>query len=299
MLKIFLKLIFIVAPVMLVIFLSEILIDDQLLDNSSYQLNPSIKTLILGHSHPECSIDDSIVQNTINLSQSGESYFYTYYKARKIISTNPQIRTVVIEFTNNVFKIQDDWTYNDDYLLFKYCSYSQLIPFDEKVYLLYKNPFGYLDAYIRSVKSKYMLLYSDKKEFFKKLCWGGYLPLIRNQVPNIEKPQNRVPKSIANPEIKVGLLSKINYLRMIVEFCKSRNVKVILLRSPLHPYYKRINEAEMNYLLCHDFKDIPFWDYSNYPLRQHEYGDLEHLNKEGAKVFSKTINVRLKEHLRQ
>ena len=47
---------------------------------SSFKIDEGITTLVIGHSHSECSVNDSILKNSINLSSSGESYFYNYQK---------------------------------------------------------------------------------------------------------------------------------------------------------------------------------------------------------------------------
>ncbi len=57
--------------------------------------------IILGHSHSECAYNDSLISGVANFSQSGESYFYTFFKTKKLIEQNPNINTVLIEFSNN------------------------------------------------------------------------------------------------------------------------------------------------------------------------------------------------------
>ena len=44
-----------------------------------------------------------------------------------------------------------------------------------------------------------------------------------------------------------------------------------------HPYWNRITDR---------FEQIEFLDFSKFPLADHEFADLEHLNYKGAKVFS-------------
>ena len=52
-----------------------------LLGRSSFTLPDKVNTLILGDSHVECGLDDSILTGTANVSQSGEAYLYAYAKA--------------------------------------------------------------------------------------------------------------------------------------------------------------------------------------------------------------------------
>ena len=85
----------------------------------------------------------------------------------------------------------------------------------------------------------------------------------------------------------------IYYLRGIVKYCQSNNIKLILFRSPIHKLYPKVDELELRKLLLSDFKNNQFWDYSDYPLKDEEYGDLDHINAKGAKIISKVVNIRL------
>ena len=47
---------------------------------SNFELNEKPKYLMLGHSHSACAYNDTIISDFINLSDLGESYFYTFVK---------------------------------------------------------------------------------------------------------------------------------------------------------------------------------------------------------------------------
>lgn len=80
---------------------------------AKFKIDKNINKLILGHSHSQCSVNDSIFNNSINLSASGESYFFNYQKLKKLISENDQINLVFIEFTNNqIDATMDDWIWS-------------------------------------------------------------------------------------------------------------------------------------------------------------------------------------------
>lgn len=49
---------------------------------SNFKLKDSSNAVILGHSHTECDLDDSLIPHVKNLSQGGEAYFYTYRKLK-------------------------------------------------------------------------------------------------------------------------------------------------------------------------------------------------------------------------
>jgi hypothetical protein len=123
---------------------------------------------------------------------------------------------------------------------------------------------------------------------YNKLNWGGYLFLVRDEIPKINKEQNR---ALLTP-INSKSISKINYkyLKKCLDFCTHKNKTIILLSSPLHQLCPRDSGIDLTTLVKNDFGKIPFWDYSNYPLENDEFGDLSHLNHKGAMKFSSLIN---------
>ena len=60
--------------------LTSLLIDR----NAKFSFKTPVKNVIFGHSHSECAYNDSLINNFKNLSQSRESYFYTFQKIKKV-----------------------------------------------------------------------------------------------------------------------------------------------------------------------------------------------------------------------
>ncbi|MEI6140831.1 MAG: hypothetical protein WCP85_16290 [Mariniphaga sp.] len=117
--------------------------------------------------------------------------------------------------------------------------------------------------------------------------FGGYFYLIRDKTDSLINSIDIVyeKKSIEISETNILYLSKI------IEFCKSNNVQVYLIRSPLHKKFPgRWNEQEFIQILNSKFSKIEFLDFKDFPLQNHEFGDLGHLNYRGAKVFSVFFN---------
>jgi len=68
-------------------------------------------------------------------------------------------------------------------------------------------------------------------------------------------------------------------------------VKVYLIRSPLHSKYTGIdNELKFKELLHKQLLNPEFLDFKDFPLQNDEFGDLEHLNYKGARIFSIFFN---------
>ena len=71
---------FLALILLLIIFLS-IIIEDR----ATFKLDQNITHIVMGHSHSETAINDSLTMNSTNVSESGEAYFYTYIKLKKLI----------------------------------------------------------------------------------------------------------------------------------------------------------------------------------------------------------------------
>ncbi len=107
----------------------------------NYKLDDQIEYVVFGHSHSESSLNDSLINNLKNLSSSAESYFYTYIKVKKILSNNPQIHTVFVEFTNNNIDIKmDEWTWGEEYLMARSPIYFPIMDKNDCEYIYSKNP---------------------------------------------------------------------------------------------------------------------------------------------------------------
>ena len=82
--------IFISIGIITTISLSVLII--KYINNEKYYAIPeSVKNLIVGHSHSECSLNDSLILNTLNISKSAEPYFYNYFKIMKIVLSKMEI----------------------------------------------------------------------------------------------------------------------------------------------------------------------------------------------------------------
>jgi len=254
---------------------------------SDFNIKTQPKHLVLGHSQSECAYNDSLLTSFYNLSSSGESYFYNYYKAKIILEQNPQIETVFIEFSNNqIIEKMNQWIWGERYISNKYPKYAPFIDNRGKILLMSKNISGFINSSSISAKIKINRIIKGDYNFLK--TWGGYQFLIRDKTDSIVNV-------LANKSTSKKILTDSNntsqyniyYLRMLVDLCYDYKKTVFLIRSPLHemyPGYK--NEIEYQAILNHRFADVEYVDFSKFPLSNAEFGDLQHLNHKGAKGYS-------------
>ena len=94
------------------------------------------------------------------------------------------------------------------------------------------------------------------------------------------------------------------FLGKIVKLCKKNNVELVVIHTP-HPVFDVISYGEeyfVKYDRLKDFfneKDVDYYDFNLakpelYESRNEYYSDFEHLNKEGAEVFSKAFAALMK-----
>lgn len=267
--------------------------------SDNFKLNKETKILILGHSHPEGALNDSLIEGARNFAQGGEVYFYAFLKLRKLLEKNNQINAVFIEFTNNQITLDmDDWDSDEKKIVDKFPKYAPVMNWKDYNHVLDRNPLAFVKAMQLVIKNNINFVAYRKKDFIKIRDWGGYYYNKRSHVDSIIKTQKKInDTNLATPKISTR---NLNYLFEIIDLCKKKNVNLYLFRSPQHKEYLGIgNELQFQQILKTRFSNVYFLDFNDFPLNNEDYGDLEHLNYKGAKKFSLFFNSLLNDGLMQ
>jgi lysophospholipase L1-like esterase len=78
----------------------------------------------------------------------------------------------------------------------------------------------------------------------------------------------------------------------ICKLCYENNIEIILVNTPVHPgYYEKIPEIFFeNHKKVYDYLQENFgavyYDYSQFAIPDEGFGDGDHLNAVGAKIFT-------------
>ncbi len=295
-----LKKIFLFAGI-LVVFLAvgSYVVKSTLRNGNYYRLKPDTHTIVLGHSQPECGINDALIPKLENFSQGGESYFYTYQKAKKLLEVNTQVKTVIISYANNqIQKRMDDWVWDDSHLYTNYPKYNFMMDDADYGLLLKHNFTEVLKAETKAFKSFTSFMAKNGKSFLTDRNWGGFLHLKRNKVDSLLKTDYLANE---NRDIKLELSdTNIEYLEKIVALCKAKKVEIIFMRMPVHeklPFLK--NESQYQDIKRRRFADVELIDFRKFRVTNDEFGDFDHLNHKGAKRFSTYFNRLLQNGLLQ
>jgi len=261
----------------------------------SFRLPEDTKYVFMGHSHTECTFNDTIIDNSVNLSLSGESYFYLFTKIKKVLEENNQIKAVFIEFSNSqITKIMNTWIWDDLHISERLPIY---LPFlnREDIVLLYKNnPKGFISASSKAFRVNLFKVIRSDYDLSDEI--GEYQRLEGSKVDSLIQAMNS-KETIENYTIDYST-ENINYLRKIIEYLGSRNIDFYLIRSPQHKYYTDLkNESVFLKLKDSLFKNVEFLDFNEFPMADKEFRDFGHLNYLGAKKFSKWFDDLLKKGL--
>lgn len=257
---------------------------------AAFTIKPSTTNIILGHSQPECGLIDSLIINTENFSQGGESYFYTFQKVKKLLAVNEKIENVFISFSNN--QISDEmnkWTFGDKYINNYYPKYSFMMDYPDYKLLLKNNYSAVVRADFKATINNTKFIMAKDKSYLKDRNWGGYLKIEWNKVDSLMK-KNYLDK-LDKKQFTTLSYTNIYYLHKIIDLCTSKKVGVVLFRTPIHERLIQIqNEALFKKVTSENFKSVVFLDLSHFPIAKNGFADFSHLNYKGATAFSKFFN---------
>lgn len=291
--KIILKIFFLFFTTSIILFILDFTSDKLVKNHLFYKINKDANILILGHSHLEYDLNDSLINNSVNFSQGGDSYFYLYFKFKKIIESNTRINTLILAISNNMFSddIDDIWIYEKNHLEYKYPKYSNLISYTDKWLLIKKEPISFSIASIYALKAKINFIISANNNLINKFEWGGYKYSSKNELnSSIQKKELNITY---NKSQIPNLTTNIYFLDKIIDYANNNKIKLILLRSPLHHFYNREYESLLNQFISKNSKKFEYYDYADYFMKDEMYIDYSHLNYKGATIFSKIINTRI------
>lgn len=252
-----------------------------LINSSDKSLLKEQTTIIAGDSNTECALNDQKIKSALNISRSGESYFYTYYKLRYLIRNNENFNRVYLSFSPHNIISKENRLTSDGRIYNNLIEYSPVLDL-ESIYYLFKM--DKKNAFLSFFKSPIYLLKN------KNLLWGGYIYLVRN---NLDKSirnskqyytQNYTQNNIDQIEVM--------YLKKISTLLDLHDIELILLNTPKWTeFYKFSNSRELfDEVYENYFSNTKFLDYSDIFSKEEFFGDFIHLNFKGSQEFTDFFN---------
>ena len=101
--------------------------------SKSFRIDDTITEVFLGDSHVRYALNDSLLKNSINLGNSSESVYFSYYKLDQLLKSKHSIETVYLGFSYHNISDYYDGYINGQYALSVAPNYFYLLPFREQV----------------------------------------------------------------------------------------------------------------------------------------------------------------------
>jgi len=259
---------------------------------TEYKIEQNISTIIIGDSHTQLGINDSLIPNGLNISQSGEAYIFSHSKLKVILQNNPKINKVILGFSyHNISTYYDEYIYGNPSKS-PLSDYFFILPFEHKYLLLKKNWRTIFFNFNKILKIGFenTILKSKKYSFI-----GYYSPSKPDALLDSLSVSKRISfQYYKKTQLQNFSIIQIVYLKKIIELCKQKDIELMLISTPLSISYSEcvplkfklkfdsiINET--NALLI-DVKEIQF---ENNLFLQ----DGEHLTDSGANIISNYLLI--------
>jgi len=280
------RLLWFVLPLIVAVFFIP-LVDFAVL---KFNFKKSSSVLVMGDSHTETAIDDTIDRTFKNVSQSSETYLFTYHKLKRILKVNKP-ETIVLGFSpHNVTFFHDEKNFaingNTRYLEL-YPRYFYTLDLPGISYLQEYSSSGVINILPQIVKENIVSLLRFK---------NNYIGAFRNS------EKSNLDSNLVNEKIKTHFYFdterihdissvQLEYLEKIIIVCQKEGINVVLINLPVHnTYLTKIPDSiikKYNELLA-DFesRNVRVLDYSEFTFPDEYYGDGDHLNSLGAKEIT-------------
>ena len=243
------------------------------------------KIIIAGDSNTEVAINDQIITSVINISKSGESYFYTYYKLKHLLEFNEHIEKVYLSFSPHNIVSKERNLFRNGKVYNNFIEYTPVIDFKSINYLFKEDK---KNVFLSFLKAPFYLI----KHNFSSPLWGGYFKLNRNNLENQTKNINQLSGVYSQKDIDT---IEINYLKKIFSLSNNHGVELILINTPKWiEFFKYSNSLKVyNDVYKKELSNIKLLDYSSLFNKKELFGDFTHLNYKGAQKFTDIFNSKI------
>jgi hypothetical protein len=267
---------------------------------NEYMLNHAseVETLILGSSHSFYDINPGFLDcKAFNLANIAQDLQYDNYLLSHYSDGYRNLKTVIIPISYFTFfstpcKEQDDHSnLITNYHIYMDCPYG-------KWQIKYNFEFCYLTVF----KGKILAYLKNRVRNCSELGWGNdYISSNKIKDAEVNSAKNAVERHTYN-DWKY-LKRNLDYFTDIVNFCKVRSIKLVMVTTPkYHSYYDLVDnttQQKETFRLIEELKnkyDIPYYNYLKDPrFVADDFYDADHLNEKGAEKFTKIINAEIEE----
>jgi len=268
------------------LFLVNFFVNQKTIEN--YKFQPSVNIVVIGDSHTQAAISDTLLHNTLNFSNTGESYLYTYYKLITLFKNNPQIDTILLGVSFHSFS-----SYFKDVISNSPYKYVYFLP-GNVFFQLVNHPLNGKDNNQYSLMIQQTLTYPFLKDV--RSIYGFYLPRVWPDTASQKAINKRINiQYFTNGRINDFSEVNISYFNKIILLCKQKNKTLIGLNTPLHQYYVAHVPPKFKAKYDQLTAGIKVIDFSGLKLSENSFlPDGDHLTKVGAIKTSRYLDSMLR-----
>lgn len=255
----------------------------------SLRIDDSITNVFLGDSHIRYAIDDSMLSNSINLGNSSESVYFTYYKLKQLLNSNSSVETVYVGFSyHNISSYYDEYIYGQ-YSQSVAPNYFYVLPLTEQLQMIKWN-FKALPSFMAATLKTGIRIWRNENTFE-----GGFDNRFYDTAANRATMDKRLEHQFfTNDTLNSFSSLNIRYFDNIAELSQEYEVELIIVNTPLHAYYQsqlpqKFIDKYHALIKSHNLRTI---DMSHLELSDSSYqkeGDL--VSEEGAKSVTKEVQT--------
>jgi hypothetical protein len=253
---------------------------------AQWPVDAGTRIIFMGHSHPQCAYDDALIPGARNIAHSSEPWFYTTVKCREVLAHAPALEAVFVEFTaNQLLPARDSIIWDIPRTTVFQPHLQHFLTLREMFFLFQHAPANFLQGVSMALRQDLSGLRKPAVEVLSTIA--GYAPQERNDL-QVVPAADRMAAGLVDIE---RANRDLRHLEELVALCEEAGVRVILLRSPLHPSnpLRRLDPAVERLRLAH-FPKLPWLDLQDFPLPDAAYADISHLNHQGANRLSHWFN---------
>lgn len=255
----------------------------------------SLNMIFLGSSHCYRSLipevfDSALNVNSFNMGSSSQSISTSYYVLKEVLNTqSPSI--IIFEIFHSTLTADNSYidvlhNYPQMHSTIKYQMLStlnkkdafELMAFPLKTVAINKDQLLLIKKqYPDTTNSTYSIYHN--KGYVATFAKKGFKFNLKKQNSNIKLPK-------INPR-------QVNYLKKIIQLCRSKQIQLVIVTQPIHPsYWAQIGTPNLYNKLDSLLKQekIPYYNLNKLsPIPDSLFYDTGHLLNTGSQIFSKNV----------
>jgi len=258
-------------------------------------IDEEVTVLVCGDSHTQVSIDDSLLQSSLNISHSAQAYCYTYSVLRLLLQENAHIDTIILGYSFH--SLSANFLHKDQYLL--QSNYLMIVDISHQYDIIKSNGIDML-ALIVNRSYQYIIKRHNHDHIQTRPFIGKYCAIVEQNLTH-EEMNAAIARHFHYTNNNFGNVQEIEqleYLLKIDKLCKEYSVSLFLINCPVRDeYYQAIPKQNLDkYYSTASLLNATLLDYHNYPMPDSCFADNHHLNITGASVFTLLLDSVFTEH---